>query len=76
MLLLQMMMKMQEGRVGDHGLVQLLVECVGGGVGVPVGGQGGLLVEGGGGGGGEEGGDGGGGSLGGLYKSLHFPRHF
>ena len=34
------------GRVGDHGLGQLLVEGDGGGVG----GQGGLLVEGGGGG--------------------------
>ena len=30
---------MQEGRVDEHGLGQLLVEGVGGGVGVPAGGQ-------------------------------------
>jgi len=32
---------MLEGRVGDHGLGQLLVEGDGGGVGEPAGGQGG-----------------------------------
>ena len=36
---------MQEGRVGDHGLGQLLVEGVGGGVGVPAGGQGGQVED-------------------------------
>ena len=33
------LVSMQEGRVDEHGLGQLLVEGVGGGVGVPAGGQ-------------------------------------
>ena len=39
------LVSMQEGRVGDHGLGQLLVEGVGGGVGVPAGGQGGQVED-------------------------------